>query len=55
MRAWQVEAFGPYKEALSIAEVPEPDLSSDGVIIDVRASGVMWCQEPGRDSRAQSA
>ena len=42
MRAWQVEEFGPYKEALSIAEVAEPDLASDGVIIDVKATGVMY-------------
>ena len=42
MRAWKVEEFGPYKEALSIGEAPEPELASDGVIIDVHATGVMY-------------
>lgn len=42
MRAWQVNEFGPYKEALALTEVDDPRVSSDGVVIEVHATGVMY-------------
>lgn len=42
MRAWTVEEFGPYGEALKLAEVPAPTPQAKTCIIDVKTAGVMF-------------
>ncbi len=42
MKAWTVEAFGPYREALQLSEQPAPEPHGTASVIDVKAAGVMF-------------
>ena len=42
MRAWTVQEFGHYKDALKLGDSEKPHAEAESAVIDVRAAGVMY-------------